>query len=163
MGYAALAAFYDAPSFRRLMDENLWWFALAQCQDGTFYYQPNRDNAGYGADSRLSASAVTAFIFSIPHQSLFMTRRREPAEGADARRSSKTLEAYLTGKQGAIGEIPLGDHPAIPSDLFQNTELAALAGNYRWRRNADIGPKENAYHRGTLTLEQGEEGPVFRW
>lgn len=163
MGYAALAAFYDAPSFRRLMDENRWWFALSQCPDGTFYYQPNRDNAGYGADSRLSASAVTAFIFSIPNQSLFMTRRREPAKGADARRSGKTLEAYLAGKQGAIGEIPLGEHSAIPQGLFQNKALNALAGNYRWRRIANSGPQENEYHQGQLTLEQGEQGPVFRW
>jgi len=76
MGYAALAARIDAESFRRLMDKNKWWFTLAQCPDGSFYYQPNRDNAGYGADSRLSASAVTAFIFSLEKQSLFMTGRK---------------------------------------------------------------------------------------
>jgi hypothetical protein len=65
MGYAAAAASFDAKSFRSLMDANRWWFVLAQCGDGSFYYQPNRDNAGYGADSRLSASAVTAFILSL--------------------------------------------------------------------------------------------------
>ncbi|MBI4880589.1 MAG: hypothetical protein HY812_13165 [Planctomycetes bacterium] len=73
MGYAALAAHADAPSFRRLMDANKWWFVLAQCPDGSFYYQPNRDNAGYGADSRISATAVTAFIFSIPRRNLHVT------------------------------------------------------------------------------------------
>ena len=76
MGYAALAARIDPPSFRKLMDSNKWWFVLAQCPDGSFYYQPNRDNAGYGADSRLSASAVTAFIFSLDKKSLFMTGRK---------------------------------------------------------------------------------------
>jgi hypothetical protein len=55
------------------MDENRWWFVLAQCADGSFYYQPNRDNAGYGSDSRISASAVTAFILSIPKKSLHVT------------------------------------------------------------------------------------------
>jgi hypothetical protein len=55
------------------MDANRYWFALAQCGDGTFYYQPNRDNAGYGDDSRLSASAVTAFILTIPRRSLAIT------------------------------------------------------------------------------------------
>jgi hypothetical protein len=78
MGYAALAANIDAANFRRLMDANRWWFTLAQCADGTFYYQPNRDNAGYGADSRLSASAVTAFIFSIPKGNLLVTGRKRP-------------------------------------------------------------------------------------
>ena len=73
MGYAALAAHCDGKSFRRLMDANEWWFVLSQCHDGTFYYQPNRDNAGYGADSRLSASAVTAFIFSMPKRTLILT------------------------------------------------------------------------------------------
>ncbi len=73
MGYAAMAAAVDGASFRRLMDANRWWFTLAQCPDGSFYYQPNRDNAGYGADSRVSASAVTAFIFSIPKRNLHVT------------------------------------------------------------------------------------------
>ncbi len=76
MGYAALAANIDPANFRRVMDANRWWFTLAQCADGTFYYQPNRDNSGYGADSRLSASAVTAFIFSIPKRNLLVTGRK---------------------------------------------------------------------------------------
>ncbi len=75
MGYAAMAANVDESSFRRLMDANRWWFTLAQCADGSFYYQPNRDNAGYGEDSRLSASAVTAFVLSIPKHNLLVTGR----------------------------------------------------------------------------------------
>ena len=73
MGYAALAARTDAESFRKLMDANRWWFTLAQCHDGTFYYQPNRDNAGYGNNARILASSVTALVFSIPRQSLHLT------------------------------------------------------------------------------------------
>jgi hypothetical protein len=73
MGYAALGAWVEPRNFRRLMDANRWWFTLALCADGTFYYQPNRDNSGYGPDSRLSASAVTAFLFSIPARSLALT------------------------------------------------------------------------------------------
>ncbi|MFT6714607.1 MAG: hypothetical protein ACJAVJ_001895 [Planctomycetota bacterium] len=76
MGYAALAANAEAPSFRALMDANRWWFTLSQCTDGTFYYQPNRDNAGYGGDSRLSASAMTAFLFSIPKANLAVTGKK---------------------------------------------------------------------------------------
>ncbi len=73
MGYAALAANVIDGSFENLMRANRWWFTLAQCPDGSFYYQPNRDNAGYGADSRISASAVTAFILSIPEGNLHLT------------------------------------------------------------------------------------------
>jgi len=73
MAYAALAANVDAGSFRSLMDANRWWFTLAQCTDGSFYYQPNRDNAGYGADSRMTASSVVAFILTIPKHSLVIT------------------------------------------------------------------------------------------
>ena len=58
------------------MDKNKWWFVLSQCLDGTFYYQPNRDNAGYGADSRLSASAVTAFILSLDKKSLRLSGKK---------------------------------------------------------------------------------------
>jgi hypothetical protein len=73
MGYAALGAHVAPASLRRLMDSNRWWFSLAQCCDGSFYYQPNRDNTGYGEDSRTSASAVTAFVLSISKRNLALT------------------------------------------------------------------------------------------
>lgn len=75
MAYTALGANVDPANFRALMDANRWWFALAQCSDGTFYYQPNRDNAGYGADARMTASSVTAFILAIPKRTLVITGR----------------------------------------------------------------------------------------
>ncbi|MFT4541723.1 MAG: hypothetical protein ACI835_004185 [Planctomycetota bacterium] len=75
MGYAAAALAFDLPNLRRMMDANRFWFALSQCTDGSYYYQPNRDNAGFGGDSRIIASAITAFIFSIPLQNLVVTGR----------------------------------------------------------------------------------------
>ncbi len=80
MAYTALAANIDGGSFRNLMDANRWWFTMAQCTDGSFYYQPNRDNAGYGADARMTASCVVAFIFSIPKQSLVITGKASPSK-----------------------------------------------------------------------------------
>lgn len=77
MGYAALAAGTHPKSFQRLMSANRWWFALSECPDGTFYYQPNRDNAGYGADARLAATAVVALILSIPEGRLVITGRKD--------------------------------------------------------------------------------------
>ena len=74
MAFAALAANVDKKSFRRLMDANRWWFTLSRCaDDGTFYYQPNRDNAGYGGDSRRKPTAVVALIFSITQRNLAIT------------------------------------------------------------------------------------------
>lgn len=73
MAYTALAANLEPDSFRKLMDANRWWFTMAQCTDGSFYYQPNRDNAGYGSDSRMTASSVVAFILTIPKHSLVIT------------------------------------------------------------------------------------------
>ncbi len=75
MGYAAAALAFDLPNLRQMMDANRFWFALSQCTDGSYYYQPNRDNAGFGSDSRITASAITAFIFSIPLQNLAVTGR----------------------------------------------------------------------------------------
>ncbi len=46
---------------------------MAHCTDGSFYYQPNRDNAGYDSDARMTASSVVAFIFTIPRHSLAIT------------------------------------------------------------------------------------------
>lgn len=79
MAYTALAAHTDPDSFRKLMDDNRWWFTMAQCADGTFYYQPNRDNAGYGSDSRTIASSVVAFIYTIPKRSLVITGKSPEA------------------------------------------------------------------------------------
>jgi uncharacterized protein DUF6288 len=76
MGFAAAAAWQEPAAFRKLMDANRWWFSLSECADGSFYYQPNRDNAGYGPESRLQASAVTAFIFSIPRSKLRLLQRK---------------------------------------------------------------------------------------
>jgi hypothetical protein len=84
MGYTALAAHIDADSFRKLMDANRWWFTMAHCTDGSFYYQPNRDNAGYGSNARRTASSVVAFIFSIPKQSLVITGKQIGLAEADA-------------------------------------------------------------------------------
>jgi len=79
MAYAALGANVDPASFRELMDANRWWFTMAQCTDGSFYYQPNRDNAGYGSDARMVASSVVAFILTIPKRSLVITGKEPPA------------------------------------------------------------------------------------
>ena len=77
MAFAALAANADPKAFRRLMDANRWWFTLSRCSDdGTFYYQPNRDNAGYGGDSRRKPTAVVALIFSIPDRNLAITGKK---------------------------------------------------------------------------------------
>ena len=76
MCFTALAANIVPANFRKLMDANRWWFSLAQCPDGSFYYQPNRDNAGYGPDARMTATAAAAFIFTLPKQSLMLTGKR---------------------------------------------------------------------------------------
>lgn len=75
MGYGAAAAWQDEKAFASVMRANRWWFTLARCPDGTFHYQPNRDNAGYGDNARLKATATVAFILTIPDQKLQITSR----------------------------------------------------------------------------------------
>jgi len=89
MVWTALGAATDPASFRKLMDYNRWHFSLAHCPDGTFYYQPNRDNnpQDYAAAPRLSATAATALIFSARYKVLQMTgaplRTRKPPQDAE--------------------------------------------------------------------------------
>lgn len=75
MAWTALGALSDEQSFRKLMDHNRWYFALAHCHDGTFYYQPNRDNNAqdFYSGSRLSATATNAFILSAKYRRLRVT------------------------------------------------------------------------------------------
>jgi len=78
MGYEALGANLDPKNFRKLMDANRWWFTMAQCGDGTFYYQPNRDSSGYDSSARMTASSVVAFIYTIPKRNLVITGKVLP-------------------------------------------------------------------------------------
>ncbi len=75
MVWTALGAATDPASLRKLMDANRWAFSLSQCPDGTFYYQPNRDNnpQDYAAAPRLSATAATALILSLGEKRLQIT------------------------------------------------------------------------------------------
>jgi hypothetical protein len=75
MVWTALGSAVDPPSFRKLLDVNRWAFSLSHCPDGTFYYQPNRDNnpQDYAAAPRLSATAATALILTIKCKKLQMT------------------------------------------------------------------------------------------
>ena len=43
MGWTALGATVDKASFRSPMNNYVWYFNLAHCPNGTFYFQPNRD------------------------------------------------------------------------------------------------------------------------
>lgn len=42
------------------------------------HYQPNRDNAGYGSEGRVTASSVVAFMFTIPKRNLAITGKALP-------------------------------------------------------------------------------------
>ncbi len=128
MAYTALAASVDAAGFRKLMDANRWWFTMAQCHDGSFYYQPNRDNAGYGSDSRTIASSVTAFILSIPKRGLVMTGKEANAVSKpdakvvskpDAKRAgpTKPLKVFiLAGQSNMQGHAGVSTFDAMAQD-----------------------------------------------
>ena len=75
MVWTALGAATDPSSFRKLMDANRWAFSLSHCPDGTFYYQPNRDNnpQDYAAAPRLAATAATALILTLEQRQLQIT------------------------------------------------------------------------------------------
>ena len=74
MVWTALGAGVNQEAFRNLMDHNRWWFTLARCPDGSYYYQPNRDNnpQDYTAAPRLSATAATALILLMKDSRLEM-------------------------------------------------------------------------------------------
>ncbi|MBT3202432.1 MAG: hypothetical protein HN350_21240 [Phycisphaerales bacterium] len=97
MAWTALGAAVDSPSFRKLMDHNRWSMSLAHCPDGTFYYQPNRDNnpQDYSADPRLAASAATALIISLKNRQLQITG----AKLTGSERIAATIEAITSAEK----------------------------------------------------------------
>jgi hypothetical protein len=74
MAYAAMGAHFDPESFRKMLDDNRWWFSLAHTPEGNFYYQPNRDNY-HSEDLRFVASSVTALVLSLPKRNLMISER----------------------------------------------------------------------------------------
>ena len=73
-GWTALAAGLDKAAYRKLMDSHRWFWNLSRNPDGTFIYQPNRDSnpQDYAAAPRLSATAMTALVFSAQRGKLRM-------------------------------------------------------------------------------------------
>ncbi len=120
MAYAVLAASVDADSFRKLMDANRWWFTMAHCTDGSFYYQPNRDNSYYGSDARTLASSVTAFILTVSKRGLVMTGKeaKEPPKPADKPApASKPLKVYiLAGQSNMQGHANISTFDSMVDD-----------------------------------------------
>ncbi len=101
LAFTALGAAADPAALRRLLDHNRWHFALARCTDGTFYYQPNRDNNAqdFHAAPRLSATAANALVLSLARRSLAITGR-DGAEGA----ALPPLKIYfLAGQSNMVG------------------------------------------------------------
>jgi hypothetical protein len=94
MVWTGLGAEIDPASFRRLMDYNRWSFSLAHCPDGTFYYQPNRDNntQDYDAAPRLSATAATGLVLAIKEHRLQITGAKPIVLGADHREPRHTAD-----------------------------------------------------------------------
>ena len=72
------------------MDYNRWSFSLAHCPDGTFYYQPNRDNnpQDYASAPRLAATATTALILAIKEKRLQITGAKPSVCKGEARRAN---------------------------------------------------------------------------
>ncbi|MCP4375306.1 MAG: hypothetical protein GY794_03895 [bacterium] len=123
MAWTALGAAIDPPSFRKLMDHNRWSLSLAHCPDGTFYYQPNRDNnrQDYSAGPRLSASATTALILSLKNRALQMTGAKLSGTEVIAATVKAITKAEKTGKydkawQGCktLDEMVYEDTPQYP-------------------------------------------------
>ncbi len=120
MAYTALAANVDPDSFRKLMDANRWWFTMAHCTDGSFYYQPNRDNAGYDSDARMTASSVVAFIFTIPKHSLVITGKdaKFAVKPADKpRAANKPMKVFvLAGQSNMQGHVNISTFDSLSDD-----------------------------------------------
>ena len=146
MAYTALAASVDADSFRKLIDANRWWFTMAHCTDGSFYYQPNRDNSYYGSDSRTLASSVTAFILTIPKRGLVMTGKdvkavSKPADKPGA--PAKPLKVYILA-----GQSNMQGHANVSTfdDLANDPKTAPLLKQMR-----GIGGKPKACEKVWIT------------
>lgn len=110
----------DYGSFRQLMDANRWWFNVGHHTDGSFYYPPNGDNAGYGSDSHMVASAATAFTPTIPKRGLVMTGMEGRATSTQAEKpvtAPKPLKIFiLAGQSNMQGHASVTTFDSMAAD-----------------------------------------------
>lgn len=114
MIWHAAAAKVRPEGFANLLNNFKWWFNLAHNTDGTFGYQPNRDNTAEG-NLRIHMTPVIALLFSLNKKNLRIS-------GANQRTLS-------------LSNVPLATpNPANAGSVVQFT--VAASGNdpltYRW-------------------------------
>lgn len=122
MGWTALGAAVERPHLRKLLDYNRWWIVLAECEDGTYVYQPNRDNnpQDYAADPRLSATAAMGLIFSVKEQRLAIMGAKTVVPGLNEQDlTDQTRPAF-----DALGRDQLDRAYKLITDLETDPELA---------------------------------------
>ena len=128
MAYAAMGAHFDPESFRQLLDNNRWWFSLAQTPEGNFYYQPNRDNAYYNlVPPRFVASSVTALILSLPKRNLMISERVVSTDGGFV--PNGTFQMYKPGTSDTV-TAAFADAGSYARGLGNGIVLAGGTVNY---------------------------------
>ena len=164
MAYAAMGAHFDPASFRQLLDNNRWWFSLAHTPEGNFYYQPNRDNAGYGTNPRFVASSVTALILSLPQRNLLISERVSQQAG-----SSPVKIIILAGQSNMLGQGDIS--PVTTPGTLEHTVANDPAGIYQflkdgggnWVVRDDVWIRDQNPSQGGLTVgygaDSGKVGP----
>ncbi len=121
MGWTALAASIDEKNMRKLMDYNRWWIVLAECEDGTYVYQPNRDNnpQDYTAAPRLSAMAAMGAVFAAKEKRLAILGAKTTVPGLNERDLTDTTRPIFD----AIGRGKLGRAYTMLTRAESNAEL----------------------------------------
>jgi len=125
MAWTSLGAAVDPVSYRTLMDNNKWLINLSQNPDGTFYYQPNRDNnpQAYGAGPRITATCTMSLILAMKFRSLSIMGAQRGIGGLELTQLSRPLRSA---------------HDQITKDRF----TSAYQSLVRMEKNTRIDPKE---------------------
>jgi hypothetical protein len=122
MAWQAAAANIRPEGFRNLMNYHKWWFNLAHCTNGTFHYQPNRDNSGYPrGDPRVKMSAIVAFSLSTKNKNLRITGANTGIAG-----SAKDITTFFIPGQLAATISGANISVTVPT----TTNVSALTPSY---------------------------------
>ncbi|MCH7229086.1 DUF6288 domain-containing protein, partial [Haloferula sp. A504] len=157
-GWVALGAAFDSAAFRQLMDEHAWYFELAHCPDGTFYYQPNRDNNNQDIQrySRLSASAAVALVLSIQHRSLrVMGTFNTPTPVLDLSAQPGKNKVTLTWLPFPGASAYTVKRSTVPGGPYDDTFDAGQETSYA---DTEVAAGTTYYYVVSATTVEGETG-----
>lgn len=116
MIWGAAGAHAQPAAFSKLMNDWKWFFNLAHNPDGSFHFQPTRENYSLGnTNPRVSMSMIMAFVFSLHKKNLRISGSTAPVPVIPTVSTTNVTGISLTEAQsgGEVTNAPVSGFASV--------------------------------------------------